>query len=82
MIEREFGSMHTVYLDGPISKLEMDQTILENLEANNIYTINDLWNLERKDLKDMGLSDSQINQVVIKMQLCGIDLNKRIYGNN
>ena len=49
------------------------------LEEHNINRIEDLWNLNRKKLKDIKLDDREINHITIKMQLSGIDLNHKIY---
>jgi len=57
----------------------LDEITLEKLNNNNIYTVNDLWKLKRKDLKGFDLNDNEIKQIIIKMQLHGIDLNRRIY---
>ena len=43
---------------------------------NNI--INDLWKLNRHELKQLGLTDQQINQIIIRLQLIGLDLNKKV----
>lgn len=67
------------FLENHISKLNVDDEILSILNSNNINNIKELWNLKRKDLKRMDLTDNQINQIVIKMQLKGIDLNRRVY---
>ncbi len=58
---------------------DLDCVILKKLNTNNIYTVRDLWNLKRKDLKSFNLNDNEIKQVIIKMQLHGIDLNRKIY---
>ena len=58
---------------------DFDSKIVGILLKENINTIYDLWNLTRKDLKKMGLTDSDINLVIIKLQLMGLDLNKKIY---
>ena len=52
---------------------------LKKLYDNNIKTINDIWILKRKDLKDIGLNDKEIKSIVISLQLEGLDLNKKIY---
>lgn len=53
--------------------------IVKVLNDYNIQTIYDLWNLSRKDLKKMGLNDSDIYMVIVQLQLMGLDLNKKIY---
>lgn len=67
------------FLENNVDKLNIDNDILVILGNNNIYTVKNLWVLKREDLKKLNLSDNQINQIVIKMQLHGVDLNKRVY---
>ena len=47
-----------------------------NLEINKS---NDLWCLNRKKLKEYGVVDADIKQIIIKLQLIGLDLNKKVY---
>jgi len=49
---------------------------------NGINNIKDLWYLNRKQLKKINLSDIEINNIIIRMQLLGIDLNKKVYRDN
>jgi hypothetical protein len=42
----------------------------------------EVWEFKRNELKNMGLKDSQINHIIIKMQLKGLDLNKKMYEKN
>lgn len=55
----------------------MYQTLLEN----SLYIIKDVWILSRKDLKELGFSAKQIQQIIVQMQLIGLDLNKKNYRN-
>lgn len=64
-----------------ISKLNLSHEIMTILTKNKINTISELWSLKRKDLKNMGLKDSKINTIIIKLQLIGLDLNKKKYNN-
>jgi len=66
-------------LDKNINVLDVDSNIMHILSSNNINIIEDLWVLKRNDLKEMNLSDSDIKLIRIKMQLLGIDINKKIY---
>ena len=66
-------------LEKDISELNLSTKINNALKDNSINTIEDLWKLKRKELKDMKLSDSDITQVIIKLQLYGLDLNRKIY---
>ncbi len=67
------------YLDNPIEFLKTNNTITNKLKKNNIIFVKDLWYLKRKDLKSLNFTDIEINEIIIKMQLNGIDLNKKIY---
>lgn len=70
------------YLSSDLSSLEIDLTIIKKLNKNNIFKVKDLWNLTRKQLKDLGLKDNEIKHITIKLQLNSIDLNKKIYNKN
>lgn len=65
-----------------IDSLEIDSNIIQKLNQNNIFEVKDLWNLTRKNLKDLGLTDNEIKHITIKLQLHSIDLNKKIYHKN
>ncbi|MBQ7105565.1 MAG: hypothetical protein IJN90_06890 [Bacilli bacterium] len=71
--------MSKVNVEDKINKLGIDSSIVKVFNSNNVITINDLWKLKRKDLKDMNFTSEQINHIIIKMQLNGIDLNKKKY---
>lgn len=62
-----------------INKLGIDNKIKEKLESINIKLIKDLWVLKRKELKNLNFNDSEINHIRIKMQLLGLDLDKKKY---
>ncbi len=62
-----------------IEVLDLDKKVLECLKQNEIQYVENLWILNRKKLKEMGLNDHEIKQLIIKMQLLGLDLNKKIY---
>ena len=62
-----------------IKKLELDKNIEEILTSNGITKVEDLWALNRKKLKSMGLKDLDINTIIVKLQLLGLDLNKKVY---
>ncbi len=71
--------MKKAILDKEISYLGIDSKIVKNLNDNNIMKVNELWVLKRTDLKGMGLSDKEINDVIIKLQLNAMDLGKKKY---
>ena len=69
-------------LEDQLIVLEIDPSIIRKLNQNQIYQIKDLWHLKRKNLKELGLNDSEIKHITIKLQLHSIDLNKKIYHRN
>ena len=60
-------------------KLNLPLELNKKLKENNINTINDIWILKRKELKEKQFNDSEIKQIIIALQLQGLDLNKRVY---
>ena len=69
-------------LDLTINNLGIEEKTLMCLEKHQINYIKELWKLSRKDLKKMNLGDTEINLIIIKMQLMGIDLNQKIYNKD
>lgn len=69
--------MSNLILDESISFLNISTDIVTRLKSNNIIYIKDLWPLKRCDLKELGFNNKDINEIIIKMQLNGIDLNKK-----
>lgn len=65
-----------------IEKLDLDKDIETILKNSNVNTMQDIWKLKRRELKNIGLKDSQINHIIIKMQLKGLDLNEKMYDKN
>lgn len=61
-----------------IEILNLDDSIIKKLKENNINIIEELWVINRHKLKDMNFKDNEINQIIIKLQLIGIDLNHKI----
>ena len=71
---------HTnIYADKDIKIIELETDIVKVLLDNEIKTVGDVWVMNRKKLKAIGLKDTDIKQVIIKLQLLGLDLNKRMY---
>lgn len=66
-------------LGNSIKNLDLDFSTLEKLEKNNILTVGELWGLKRAELKDFLLDNEEINLIIIKMQLYGMDLNMKKY---
>jgi hypothetical protein len=67
------------YVESNIDILDLDGSINKTLIDNDIKTVGLLWTQTRKSLKTIGLKDSDIKQIIIKLQLLGLDLNKKIY---
>lgn len=68
-----------VHAEKDISILELDPKLNKILKENNINTVGDLWVLNKKKLKEIGIVDLDIKLISIKLQLLGLDLNKKIY---
>ncbi len=68
-----------VNIDEQISKLNLSPELTKKLKEAKINTVNDLWILKRKDLKEQGFNDVEIKSMVIALQLEGLDLNKKMY---
>lgn len=62
-----------------VSTLHLEDEVIRKLKEKEIKTIEDLWNLNRKELKQLGFSDIEVNKIVICLELCGFDLGKRIW---
>lgn len=65
-------------LDKDITYLNLSTNISCILKDNNINKVSDLWINSRKNLKNMGMNDSEIKEIIIKLELNGLDLNKRV----
>lgn len=64
-----------------ILKQDVDVLKLENktvnvLNKNNINTVLNLCNYSRMELLELGLKNEQINSIIVKLQLKGLDLKK------
>ncbi len=66
-------------IDDKIENLKLSKSINKILKSNNIIYIKDLWTLNRKKLKELGFKDKEIKDIIISLQLQGLDLNKKIY---
>jgi hypothetical protein len=62
-----------------VSTLKLESKLINKLISKDIKIINDLWKLERKDLKNLGFSDREIKDIIISLELNGLDLGKKIY---
>lgn len=60
-----------------LGDLNLPKTILNKLKANNIDSVQKIWVMSRKELRLLDFSYEEINIIAIKLQLKGMDLNKR-----
>ena len=66
-------------LEKKISILGLDESIEKKLNELDINMVNDLWECKFIFLKNNNFNNNEINQIRIKLQLKGIDLNKKVY---
>ena len=66
-----------VNLNDSINCLKLEKDLIKRLEDNNIIIVKDLWQMKRQELKDLGFNNKDINELIIKLQLSGLDLNKK-----
>ena len=66
-----------------ISSLSLSKELINKLKDKDkdkeLNYIEDVWVLKRIDLKNMGFSNDEINDIIISLQLIGLDLNKKKY---
>lgn len=68
-----------LYLQDKIEKLDFNSEFIALLHDKGINVVDDLWKLSRKDLKKMHFTDEQIKLISIKMQLWGMDIDRKFY---
>lgn len=61
-------------LKNNISTLSINKKVVECLNNNGIQTIKDLCKCSRMDLANKGLENSEIKDIMITLQLKGLDL--------
>lgn len=66
-------------LENNIDTMNLSSKIIQKLHDNNFNIIEELWKTNRKNLKSLGFSDSEIKSIIIALQLEGLDLNKKKY---
>lgn len=60
-----------------LSDLNLPKTIIDKLKANNIDSVQKIQVMSRKELRLLDFSYEEINIIAIKLQLKGMDFNKR-----
>lgn len=66
-------------LERTIDTMNLSSKLVQKLQENNFNIIKDLWLTNRKNLKSIGFTDSEIKSIIIALQLEGLDLNKKKY---
>ena len=62
-----------------ISSLSLSKELINKLKDKELNYIEDVWVLKRINLKTLGFSNDEINNIIISLQLIGLDLNKKKY---
>lgn len=69
-------------LDKNVSTLKLNNNITEKLIENDIDTILKLCNCTRIELSDLEFANDEINEIIINLQLKGLDLKKNYAKKN
>lgn len=62
-----------------INNLSLSKDLILKLNENNIKYIEEVWVLKRSELKSRGFTNEEIKNIIISLQLIGLDLNKKKY---
>ena len=62
-----------------ISKLSLSKELINKLKDKGLNYIEDVWVLKRINLKTLGFTNDEIKEIIISLQLIGLDLNKKKY---
>lgn len=57
--------------------IDIDKNIINRLNKMGINTIEELCKTNRKTLNKYGFNTKQINHMIIKLQLVGLDLSRK-----
>ncbi len=60
-----------------LSSLGLDNKIVEKLKLNGISSTMELCKTNRKTLKKLNFSVSDVNYIEVKLQLLGLDLSRK-----
>ena len=63
-------------LNESVNKLKLDKKIAKQLIEKEIDTIIKLCNYSRLELNDLGFINTQINDIIVSLQLIGLDIKK------
>lgn len=62
-----------------INNLSLSKDLILKLNENNIKYIEEIWVLKRSELKSRGFTNEEIKNIIISLQLIGLDLNMKKY---
>lgn len=62
-----------------ISNLSLSKDLINKLKDKELNYIEDVWLLKRINLKTLGFTNDEIKEIIISLQLIGLDLNKKKY---
>lgn len=63
-------------LEDNVSELKIKKDVKEILVNNNINTIYDVCTYSRLELSEIGLNNTQVNDIIVSLQLLGLDLKR------
>lgn len=64
-------------LEKDIEVITKNKDILEKLRNNGIILVKDLCNKTKKDLEELQIPNIYIKEIVISLQMNGVDLKKK-----
>jgi len=62
-----------------VNNLSLSKELINKLKDKELNYIEDVWVLKRINLKNLGFTNDEIKEIVISLQLIGLDLNKKKY---
>jgi len=62
-----------------ISSLSLSKELINKLKDKELNYVEDVWVLKRINLKTLGFTNDEIKEIIISLQLIGLDLNKKKY---
>ena len=62
-----------------INNLSISKELIDKLKDKELDYIEDVWVLKRINLKTLGFTNDEIKEIIISLQLIGLDLNKKKY---
>ena len=66
-------------MDKTLKDLNLELNTIKLLNENNIFDIKELLCQNKNKLKQIGCTPHQIKEIIISLQLNGLDLNKKKY---